>query len=328
MFRRPGLVRALIQLDCKASFACLGQGNPGYIFVSRIFKHWSNKLGIFDWLFGNAGKTFKELSERLQIPEDKLKSVNIAYTKLTVSKRDGSKRHLSAPEPELCKFQKCINKRLLSKLRVHFCIKGFCKGESIVTNAIAHVNKAVVIKLDIENFFNDTIAKRVRKYFKGIGWNNEVADYLTRLCTHDGGLPQGAPTSPTLSNIVNYQMDARLFAMAQAKNFVYTRYADDMTFSSNVDCSKKVRLLIKSAYSIFGDFSYSPNFSKQFVARQHVRQSVTGLVVNEKVQLPRETRRWLRAIEHSFKKNGCASISKKEFQGWQALQRMIKMQRA
>ena len=283
-------------------------------------------MGLFDFLFGTSGLKIDELEIRLGVSSEVLTSTAISYRKLSVKKRNGKERNLLIPNAELSKIQKSIYHKLLSKLKVHFSAKGFRKGESIVTNAVEHVNKSVVIKLDIRNFFATTSEQRVKEYFVNIGWSKNVSALLTKLCCYQGGLPQGASTSPILSNLINYRLDARLFGLAKAFGFSYTRYADDMTFSSDKDNGKAVNKIKSMAKNIVSEFGYSLNNSKQYIARQHTRQLITGLVVNKKVQLPRETRRWLRAVEHSLANKGKCSLSESQIKGWHSLQKMILLQ--
>lgn len=283
-------------------------------------------MGILSFLLGGSGLSVEELAKRLNTSVDILVSVPINYSRFTLKKRSGKDRIIYAPQAELCQMQKSINRLLLSKLKVHSCAKGFCRGQSIVTNAIEHVDKAVVIKFDIKDFFSNTRDKRILNYFKKIGWSSKAAKLLVKICCKDGGLPQGAPTSPTISNIVNNKLDARLFGFAKANGFTYTRYADDLTFSSKEDNKKAISKLIGSVNVILAEFGYTLNKSKQFIARKHTRQFITGLVVNKKVQLPRETRRWLRAVEHSLKTTGKCTLSESQLFGWKSLQNMINLQ--
>lgn len=283
-------------------------------------------MGILSFLLGGSGLSVEELAKRLNTSVDILVSVPINYSRFTLKKRSGKDRIIYAPQAELCQMQKSINRLLLSKLKVHSCAKGFCRGQSIVTNAIEHVDKAVVIKFDIKDFFSNTRDKRILNYFKKIGWSSKAAKLLVKICCKNGGLPQGAPTSPTISNIVNNKLDARLFGFAKANGFTYTRYADDLTFSSKEDNKKAISKLIGSVNVILAEFGYTLNKSKQFIARKHTRQFITGLVVNKKVQLPRETRRWLRAVEHSLKTTGKCTLSESQLFGWKSLQNMINLQ--
>ncbi len=202
---------------------------------------------------------------------------------------------------------------------------GFEKGQSIATNAAPHVGAAVVLKMDLRDFFTRTTVARVRSYFVKIGWDGESADLLVHLTTHKGGLPQGAPTSPRLSNLVNYQLDARLFGLALTLEAKYTRYADDMTFSFSVDDREKIAQAIQVTQTIVEECGYHLHTSKKLrINRQHDRMLVTGLVVNAKLQLPRTTRRRLRAVEHRLKSGKAATMSEMQLRGWRSLEAMVR----
>ncbi len=226
-------------------------------------------------------------------------------------------------------MQRRILHRLLGRLRVHPCVTGFEKGHSIVTNAVCHQGKAVVIRMDIRDFFANTSAKRVRKYFQTIGWNREATEILVRLCTYENGLPQGAPTSPRLANLVNYGLDAHLEGLAKRFGGAYTRYADDLTFSFDQDGPTQHHPVISVSKLILASEGYSLHMKRKLhIRRQHERQLVTGLVVNVRPALPRETRRWLRAVEHRASTGGNPTLSEGQREGWHALQSMIETQRA
>ena len=141
------------------------------------------------------------------------------------------------------------------------------------------------------------------------------------------GLPQGVPTSPRLSNLVNFGMDAALAEMARQKRCTYTRYADDMTFSMTYRRSTRpgslVRGVIQAARRIAKKQGYQLNGRKSVVLRRHQQQRVTGLVVNERVALARRTRRWLRAVEHRARTGKQTSLSDAQLQGVLALKRMV-----
>src|SRR5439155_7805779 len=132
-------------------------------------------------------------------------------------------RTITAPAEPLKNMQRRILLRLLARLRAHPCATGFERRQSIVTHALVHVGRDVVIKLDLKDFFTATKADRVEAYFRRIGWDADAAALLTNLCTHDSSLPQGAPTSPRLSNLVNHRLDARLFALARKRKVAYSR---------------------------------------------------------------------------------------------------------
>jgi len=186
-----------------------------------------------EWLRARRGRGLgvAELARRLGIDAEQLRAVEPRYHARAIPKRRGGQRVLLIPDPELKKLQRRILGRLLRRLRAHPAAHGFERGRSIVTNARPHVGRRVVIKLDIVDFFPATTAARIDAYFRRIGWDAAAAALLTRLTTHEGGLPQGAPTSPRLANLVNFAFDARLARRVAHRKGAYTRYADDLTIS-------------------------------------------------------------------------------------------------
>lgn len=290
------------------------------------------------------GHGVDELARRLDVPAAGLRAVRPAYREFRIPKRSGGTRQILAPEDSLKALQRRILRRLLARLRSHPAAHGFERGRSIVTNARAHVGRAVVVRMDLRDFFTATTAKRVRKYFRGIGWNRPAARLLTHLCTWEGGLPQGAPTSPRLSNLVNYRLDARLTGLATRKRLrdsfrtrrvvgtteigaTYTRYADDLTFSFPTDDPTVIRYVIVVTKHIVGQEGYELHLRQKLqIRRRHDRQQVTGLVVNERADLPRSTRRWLRAVEHRADRDGRSTLTPEQLAGWQALRAMIEQQ--
>jgi len=203
--------------------------------------------------------------------------------------------------------------------------------------------------MDLKDYFESTKAERVRNFFQRIGWDQEAAAILTNLCTHHGGLPPGAPTSPRLSNLVNYRLDARLTALARGGKIpcynprtgnqavqavpaagvaTYTRYADDLTFSFQANDPGSVHRLIFFVKRIVKEEGYQVHMRKKLqIRRQHDQQRVTGLVVNDRVNLPRAVRRRLRAVEHHHLTGLPATMTSAQLAGWKALQTMIAKQR-
>ncbi|MBI1913545.1 MAG: TIGR03067 domain-containing protein [Planctomycetes bacterium] len=221
-------------------------------------------------------------------------------------------------------LQRRILRRLLKRLRCHAAARGFQPGESIVTHATLHAGRAVVLRLDLRDFFPSTGSSRVYQYFRRIGWNRPAARLLTNLCTHQGGLPQGAPTSPRLSNLLNYRLDARLAAMAARLGAHYSRYADDITLSFGQDDRDRIRYIIRFVKRAAADEGYRVHGRRKLrIRRRHQQQRVTGLVVNAGVRLPRQTRRWLRAVEHHLRTGRVATLTPEQFAGWQAFRQMV-----
>jgi RNA-directed DNA polymerase len=295
-------------------------------------------MGIFDFFkakksnpaqepVDSAQLGLAELFRRLGILAPQLQSITTDYQEFTLPKRSGGQRTIHAPNPKLKEIQRTILIRLLARLKSHPNVTGFEKRHSIVTNAKVHQGSTVILRMDIQEFFPATSANRVLAYFRAIGWDTKTAKLLTALCTYKGSIPQGAPTSPRLSNLVNYEMDARLNGLAKRANAAYTRYADDITFSFTEDSHENICLTIRMTKKILSEYGYRIHHKKKLhIRRKHQCQQVTGLVVNEKVSLPRRTRRWLRAVKHHLTTGRPASLTPQQLTGWQALQYMIETQ--
>jgi len=240
---------------------------------------------------------------------------------------DGGRRRLLIPEPALMRMQRRILRRLLGKLRAHPAATGFEAGKSIVHNAAPHLGQRVVIKMDVVNFFPSIHEMTIAAYFQRVGWNHEAAKVLARLCTHEGALPQGSPTSPRLSNLTLFAFDTRLARHVRLRKGAYTRYADDITISFPKDYPRRIRGTIQYVRKLAAAFGLTVHTrGKLRVLRPHQQQLVTGLVVNRKLQLPRRQRRRLRAMEHHLRAGRTATVSELSLSGWRALEHMIRRQ--
>ena len=228
-----------------------------------------------------------------------LRAARPTYRHVPIRKRSGGLRMLLVPDDATKALQRRLLRRVLARIPVHAAAHGFERGRSIVSNAAPHTGRAVVVRMDVIDFFGTTSVRRVRRLFRVLGWDAETAELLTRLTTSDGGLPTGAPTSPRLANLVNVLLDARLAALAEALGARYTRYADDLTFSFERDDHAALADLLGATRRIAPAHGYELHVERKLqIRRRHHRQTVTGLVVNERVALPRHRRRWLRAVEH------------------------------
>lgn len=271
----------------------------------------------------------EELAQRLGLDPAELGSVRASYRHFTVPKRSGGSRLITAPDDATKRLQRRILHRLLDRLPAHPAAHGFELGRSIVTNAVTHERAAVILKLDVRDFFGATKASRVRRYFRVVGWDRDAAKILTRLTTWDGGLPAGAPTSPRLANLVNVMLDARLAGLAAREGATYTRYADDLTFSFSNDDGATVRRVIRVARSILWAERYELHLARKLqVRRRWERQLVTGLVVNDRARLPRQRRRWLRAVEHRATVGRPMTISPEALAAWHGLELMVESKAA
>jgi len=246
------------------------------------------------------------------------------YRRFTLPKKTGGERTISAPMPRLKRAQYWVLDNLLAKVPLHAAAHGFVPGRSIVSNAAPHTGKAVVINLDLKDFFPSVTYPRIKGVFRALGYGEHVATTLALLCSENaadelevdgerffvGGkgrdrvLPQGAPTSPMLTNILCRRLDRRLQGLADQLGFAYTRYADDLTFSASPDGAEHVGRLLRRVHHVLRDEGFTPHPDKQRVMRASSRQEVTGIVVNEKPSVSRTERRRLRAALHTAQRKG------------------------
>jgi RNA-directed DNA polymerase len=310
---------------------------------------------------GGRERGLAELAKWLALPEAELRpwlssapawTRGFDYTRFTIPKRRGGTRTIDAPGDTLKALQRRVLARLLSGLKLSRAATGFARGRSIVDNARPHTNRAVVINLDLADFFPSITEDRVLAVWRGLGWNADAATILTHICTLDGRLPQGAPTSPALSNLVCRRLDARLLELAMVLDGDYTRYADDLTFSlPSLGRNKRRRIgparsgpgprparpyrrpahsrkILTMLREIIEAEGFKIQFKKKVrLQRPHQRQTATGLVVNQVVNLPRVTRRLIRAMQHRQRLHQLDEAGQRRLQGLENLQKMVIKQR-
>ncbi|MEA4941233.1 MAG: retron St85 family RNA-directed DNA polymerase [Oscillibacter sp.] len=198
------------------------------------------------------------------------------YTQTKIPKKSNGFRELDMPAVELKYIQRWILNNILYSVKISDCAVGFCIKKSIVNNAKRHINQYCIVNMDIKDFFPTISFERVYRIFAYYGYTNEVSFVLAKLCTFGGKLPQGSPASPYISNISCLKLDARLNALAKAYESKYSRYADDITFSSQND----IKSIIKATTDIISNEGFAVNDKKTRVAYPYQRQEVTGLLVN------------------------------------------------
>ncbi|PIF30638.1 RNA-directed DNA polymerase [Flavobacterium sp. 9] len=251
----------------------------------------------------------------------KVSKINHYHT-FELEKKSGGKRKISAPKAKLKEIQTWILENILHKIPYTIEAHGFIKERSIVTNAMPHVNKDIVVNIDLKDFFPTVTHKRVKGLFHKIGYSEEVATILSLLCTYseinettlDGvtyyvqsgerKLPQGSPASPAISNMIVYKMDQKIKGLAKKLNFSYTRYADDMSFSTTEENSQNVSRLLFFTKKIIESEGFIIHPDKVHVMRKGMQQKVTGVVVNKKLNVDRIQLRKFRAVLHNIEKNG------------------------
>jgi RNA-directed DNA polymerase len=267
------------------------------------------------------------------------------YRQFDVPKASGGTRTICAPRPALRAAQRAIREKVLGRLEATPQAQGFVRGRSTLTNARPHLRQDVVVKVDITDFFGSIGFKRVRGLFQGLGYSGMVSTLLALLCTEarrvqatiDGvdhwvalgerALPQGAPTSPDLTNVIARRLDVRLAAWARKNGWAYTRYADDLTFSrrgglpprpAKADGSASgspppggtpvaadpIPRLLGTVRAVLESEGFAVNPKKTVVARKGGQQRVTGIIVNDQPGIARVELRRFRAAVHRVGKAG------------------------
>jgi retron-type reverse transcriptase len=227
------------------------------------------------------------------------------YRELRMPKPAGGERVIHAPFGRLLELQRSIAQEVLGQASMHPAAHAFVRRRSIVTNVRPHEGHRVVMRIDLEDFFPSITTAAVRRAIEKLGYPYSVASALARLCTLEGRLPQGAPTSPALSNLVGLRLDRRFAALSVRLGFVYTRYADDLVLSSD---DPRLPSLLPFFREVIGSEGFRVNERKTRVMRPGNAQTVTGLVANVHTALPRERRRKLRAILHRLRTRGPAAV--------------------
>ena len=257
------------------------------------------------------------------------------YSRFTIPKKKGGVRVLSSPKKRLRVAQSWLLQDVLAPLPVHESACAFRPNTSIVDNAAPHQNQAVIVKMDLKDFFPSLSVRRVKGFFGHLGYNEGVSTLFALLATEtpriavtfDGqrrfvavsktrALPQGACTSPALTNLLCRGLDARLLGAAKAWGFAYTRYADDLTFSHS-DPNAPVGALLTLVRKIIAAYDLVVNEEKTQILRPSDRQNVTGLVVNKAAnaslgpRVSREDLRRFRAILHQCERDGFDTMTER-----------------
>ena len=253
------------------------------------------------------------------------------YTTFTIPKKSGATRIIHAPCPELKNLQSVVSKYLQdcldeineSKSITRSLSHGFKRGYSIVTNASVHKNRRLVLNLDLEDFFGSINFGRVRGFFitnKNFLLQPSVATVLAQIICFDNSIPQGSPCSPVVSNLIGHLLDIKLAKLASETKCTYSRYADDLTFSTNKQQFPADIILPGSLphdwvvgaklEQIIRKCGFAVNNKKTRLQYRNSRQDVTGLIVNQKVNVPAEYRRRARAMAHKLFETGNFHVEK------------------
>jgi len=223
------------------------------------------------------------------------------YHNVLIPKRDGRKRKLSVPDLILKRVQKSIADNILAQYPVSSYAKAYKIGSNVQRNAQPHVGKKKIFKLDIEGFFDHILYSQVKNIvFCEEKFAEPIRVLLTMLCYYKESLPQGAPTSPAITNIILYDFDEAVGSFCNEKKIAYTRYCDDMTFSGDFD-EGEVIAFVKGELCKLGLFLKN---RKTAVISASKRQTVTGIVVNEKLNITKDYKKKIRQEMHYIQKFG------------------------
>ncbi|WP_227287142.1 retron St85 family RNA-directed DNA polymerase [Boseongicola sp. H5] len=217
------------------------------------------------------------------------------YRSFPLKKKDGTKRDIDTPRTYLKVIQWWILDNILNHVEIAENVFGFVAGRSAVQNAEYHLGAKHVLNVDIRQFFPSITMEQVHDIFLSLGYQQDVAEMLSELCCLDDHVPQGAPTSPAIANLVLRELDTKLSALAEKAGHRYSRYADDLTFSSQSWIDDEFLNLVEDAVQAAG---FELKTAKTRFSGSEGRMEVTGVVINEKLQPTRPWRKRTRAILH------------------------------
>lgn len=250
---------------------------------------------------------FYDIDHFCKLTNSSSKQVNLflsnkdkGYTTFRLPKKNGDFREINAPSKKLKLIQRWILNNILYKLDSGSYVYGFMPGKTIYSNAQVHVNHDLVLGIDIKDFFPSIKFGSIYHIFKSAGYSNKIAMALADLCTYHWKLPQGAPTSPMLSNLAGKRLDMMIAQYCNRRFFTYSRYADDITISG----SYKLPMYKEKIIKIIEGNGFTVNENKTRMFSKGSRQKVTGLIVNDKVSIGRKKKKWIRAIVHNILMNG------------------------
>lgn len=232
---------------------------------------------------------------------------NVLYENIKLQKKNGGIRNINIPFPNLAILQNWILKNILENITISKFAKAYHKNTSVRDNAKFHRNQKKVLKLDIKDFFGSILHKDIFYIFYNSGYTKSVSDTLVRITTLDNrGVPQGAATSPYISNLILKNFDEEIGNFCIKKNIRYSRYADDMTFSGDFDEKIIIRLVKRKLKKR----KLTLNTSKTKIFTNNEKQIVTGIIVNKKLQLDISVRKNIRLEVYFLKKNPHEHLSR------------------
>lgn len=279
-------------------------------------------LPVFNQVVDFASAIGADLSTlRYLLYQRKVSRINHYHT-FKIPKKTGGKRLISAPKTRLKALQLWVLEKILNRIEINDHVHGFIKERSIISNAQPHLEKDIVINVDLKDFFPSISYKRVKGLFHKLGYSEQLATVFGLICTHaetehvemdgisyyvqkgDRVLPQGSPASPAISNLIAFKLDKKITGLASKFNFTYTRYADDLSFSTSKENEKNIASLLFFLKKIIESEGFTMHPAKTHIMRKGNLQKVTGIVVNEKLNVQRAQLRKFRSLLHHIESNG------------------------
>jgi RNA-directed DNA polymerase len=225
------------------------------------------------------------------------------YRSFNIRKKNGRFRNIKEPLPSLKEIQLWILNYILYEIPVSKYAKAYIVGRSLKDNVKFHVEKEKVLSLDVEDFFPSIKRKAVESIFLNAGYSSNISNLLSKLCCLNETLPQGAPTSPYISNIYMNGVDESIADFCTKRKIKFTRYADDLMFSGSFNEDEVVNFVVEQLNTV----GLKINVNKTKLMKRNVPQMVTGVVVNKKMQLLKNERKKIRLEMHYIKKFGLSS---------------------
>lgn len=231
-----------------------------------------------------------------------IKNIDEYYIYYSIPKNKGGTRLICEPKPKLKYLQKYIQKNILQDIPCSTFSMAYKKGVSISENAKYHINQKYILKIDLKDYFSNLKRIDVYNLFEEMSYDPNVSYILSQLCCLNGSLPQGAPTSPYLSNLLTYNLDIELndYCKSDNRNLNYTRYSDDIIISGDFNAKETIPNVIY----IIKKHKLPINYDKLIVVGQHKKQEVTGIVVNDKIQVSKSYRKKIRQEFYYIKTYG------------------------
>lgn len=316
--------------------------NENIIYIGKDYSYSLNLKETNELKLKDLGlpiiKDDKELAKFLNISYTELRYLTYHrdvikfdnYIRYTIPKKKGGVRNIAAPKSKLKSVQRTILDEILSKIEINNCAHGFLKQKSVVSCAKAHKTNdkvELLINMDLENFFPTITFNRILGMFKSFGYSGYVSSLLAMLCTYcerikmeikgeevyvkttDRILPQGSPASPMITNIICRNLDNRLNGLASKYNFLYSRYADDISFSFSQDNeillnnNLGIGNILGIINKIINEEGFEINYNKTKFLRQNNRQAITGIVINNnEISIPKKWIKTFRATIYNAKR--------------------------